>query len=66
MTCAAPRYDSSWAITRLREVWEWVVAQKWLFVAYMLVITKLAFERDDGRSRSKPTYRDTYRRGHRK
>lgn len=42
-------YDDTWAIARLHEVWEWAVAQKRPFVAYMLGMTILAFELDDGR-----------------
>ena len=41
-------YDDTWAIARLREVWEWAVAQKRPFVAYLLGMTILAFELDDG------------------
>ena len=41
-------YDETWAIARLREVWEWAVAQKRPFVAYLLGMTILAFELDDG------------------
>jgi hypothetical protein len=47
-------YDDTWAIARLREVWEWAVAQKRPFVAYMLGMTILAFELDDGRGAFKP------------
>jgi hypothetical protein len=47
-------YDDSWAIARLREVWEWAVAQKRPFVAYLVGMTILAFELDHGRSPLKP------------
>jgi hypothetical protein len=50
-------YDDTWAIARLREVWEWAVAQKRPFVAYMLGMTILAFELDDGRGAFKPPRR---------
>jgi hypothetical protein len=40
-------YDETWAIARLREVWEWAVAQKRPFVAYLLGMTILAFEIDE-------------------
>ena len=47
-------YDDTWAIARLREVWEWAVAQKRPFVAFLLGMTILAFEIDDGRGALKP------------
>jgi hypothetical protein len=47
-------YDDKWAIARLREVWEWAIAQKRPFVAYMLGMTILAFELDDSRGFKTP------------
>ena len=47
-------YDDSWAIARLREVWEWAVAQKRPFVAYLVGMTILAFELDQARTPLKP------------
>lgn len=47
-------YDDTWAIARLREVWEWAVAQKRPFVAYLLGMTILAFELEDGRGFKAP------------
>jgi hypothetical protein len=41
-------YDDRWAIARLHEVWEWAVAQKRPFVAYLIGMTILSFELDDG------------------
>jgi hypothetical protein len=46
-------YDDGWAIARLREVWEWAVAQNRHFVAYLLGMAILAFELDDGRGKFK-------------
>lgn len=46
-------YDEGWAIARLREVWEWAVAQNRHFVAYLLGMAILAFELDDGRGKFK-------------
>ncbi len=42
-------YDDTWAIARIKEVWEWAVAQKRPFVAYLLGMAILAFELDDGK-----------------
>lgn len=42
-------YDDKWAIARLHEVWEWAVAQKRPFVAYLIGMTILSFDIDDGR-----------------
>jgi len=42
-------YDATWAIARIKEVWEWAVAQKRPFVAYLLGMAILAFEVDDGK-----------------
>ena len=47
-------YDEKWAIARLREVWEWAIAQNRHFVAYLIGMTILAFEHDDGRGKFKP------------
>lgn len=41
-------YDDKWAIARLHEVWEWAVAQKRPFVAYLIGMTILSFDIDDG------------------
>jgi len=46
-------YDEKWAIARLREVWEWAVAQHRPFIAYLIGMTILAFELDDGRGKFK-------------
>ena len=50
-----PPYDDKWAIARLREVWEWAVASKRHFVAYLLGMTILAFELDTGEGKFKPS-----------
>lgn len=42
-------YDDKWAVARLHEVWEWAVAQKRPFVAYLIGMTILSFDMDDGR-----------------
>ncbi len=47
-------YDDKWAIARLHEVWEWAVAQKRPFVAYLIGMTILSFDIDDGRAALKP------------
>jgi hypothetical protein len=47
-------YDDRWAIARLHEVWEWAVAQKRPFVAYLIGMTILSFDIDDGRGAYKP------------
>jgi hypothetical protein len=47
-------YDDTWAIARLHEVWEWAVAQKRPFVAYLIGMTILSFEIDEGRGTVKP------------
>jgi hypothetical protein len=47
-------YDDKWAVARLREVWEWAVAQKRPFVAYLIGMTILSFDIDDGRIALKP------------
>lgn len=47
-------YDEKWAVARLREVWEWAVAQNRHFVAYLIGMAILAFELDDGRGKFKP------------
>lgn len=47
-------YDDKWAVARLREVWEWAVAQKRPFVAYLIGMTILSFDIDDGRAALKP------------
>jgi hypothetical protein len=41
-------YDETWAIARLREVWEWAVAEKRHFVAYLIGMAILAFDQDAG------------------
>lgn len=47
-------YDDKWAVARLHEVWEWAVAQKRPFVAYLIGMTILSFDIDDGRDALKP------------
>jgi hypothetical protein len=47
-------YDDKWAIARLHEVWEWAVAQKRPFVAYLIGMTILSFDIDEGRGTVKP------------
>ena len=46
-------YDDKWAVARLRDVWEWAVAQNRHFVAYLIGMAILAFELDDGRGKFK-------------
>ena len=48
-------YNDTWAIARIKEVWEWAVAQKRPFVAYLLGMAILAFELDDGKGGFKPS-----------
>ena len=47
-------YDDTWAVAHIREVWEWAVAQDRHFVAYLLGMAILAFERDQGDGKFKP------------
>jgi len=47
-------YDEKWAVARLHEVWEWAVGQNRHFVAYLVGMTILALEHDDGRGKFKP------------
>ena len=47
-------YDDTWAVARIREVWEWAVAQDRNFVAYLLGMAILAFEHDHGNGKFKP------------
>ena len=50
-----PPFDETWAIARLHEVWEWSVARKRHFVAYLLGMAILAFELDSGEGKFKPS-----------
>lgn len=47
-------YDDAWAIARLHEVWEWAVRQNRHYVAFLVGMTIIAFEHDDGRGKFKP------------
>ena len=46
-------YDDKWAIARLREVWEWAIAQNRHFIAYLLGMAIIAFDLDDGKGKFK-------------
>ena len=55
MRRTTPPYDDSWALARIREVWEWAVAQDRHFVAYLLGMTILSFDLDGGDGKFKPS-----------